>query len=310
MRSKEKPLGIANKPRQYDIPLTHGAGSNHLVLLIGLMTFLAIMALTSSYVLNGMTERWTSGLQNHITIEVPVLTPTNEERTRREIKRIQTRIHDELQDHPTVTAVEIMSDDEVHNLVKPWLGDYLSLENVPLPGMITLTTADTDPQTLEIIAQKIRFIDSFAIMDDHKTWLKDLLSFTGALQFASSVLLLVIGATAIIAIAGTMRSRVAMHKEDVELLHLMGASDSYISRQFQNYALILSFKGAIVGAMLGGFVLIIINYAISHMDLNLIPDFRMSIWQTLSFATVPFLAALVAAITSGQTVLHVLSKMP
>ncbi|MBI2234772.1 MAG: permease, partial [Micavibrio aeruginosavorus] len=68
--AKERTIGRAEK-RRYDLPLNKGAGTAFLVTLIGLMTFLAMLALTSSFTLSAMTQRWTSGLENRITIEIP-----------------------------------------------------------------------------------------------------------------------------------------------------------------------------------------------------------------------------------------------
>jgi cell division transport system permease protein len=66
----ERVLGKAQK-RRYDLPLNKGSGTGFLVILIALMTFLGMLALASSFALSAMTARWSSGLENRLTIESP-----------------------------------------------------------------------------------------------------------------------------------------------------------------------------------------------------------------------------------------------
>ena len=70
-KRKERTLGVARQKRKYDLPLNKGVGRHFLKVLIALMSILAIFALSASFALSEMTQRWESGLENKATVEVP-----------------------------------------------------------------------------------------------------------------------------------------------------------------------------------------------------------------------------------------------
>src|SRR5690606_34585186 len=120
----------------------------------------------------------------------------------------------------------------------------------------------------------------------------------------------VIALTTLVAVAGAVRSKLSENKEELELLHLMGASDSYIARQLQRHTLILSFQGGLFGIAAGGLMLLMISLIAGQMGVNLVPDFSLSGAQKLMLLLMPVPIALLAMLTSRFTVLRVLTKMP
>ncbi len=306
---KERKLGVATK-RRYDLPLNKAPGTGFLILLICLMTFLAMLALAASFALSAMTDRWSSGLENKVTIEIPAEQEDGKVLQPEEIKEQAARANDILKVNPAVITTHIMTDEEIRDLVRPWLGEDLLLNKVPLPGLITAELHEATPQTLQSLQTKLQAINKRARIDTHEEWLTDLLRFTGALQFAAALLTVVIGITTVTAVAGAVRSRMAVHHAEVELLHLMGASDSYISRQFQRNSMFLAFRGALIGVAVGAAALTIIGWISGEMGVNLLPNFKLNGMQIASLAVLPIIVALIATATARQTVLKVLSQMP
>lgn len=303
---KEKTIGISRRTRRYDLPLQQSSGTGFVVLLIGLMSFLAVLATASAFALSAMTDRWSSGLENRATIEIPANIDNEKIRSKDEIADITSRLSKSLSNDDAVQTVKIMSDDEIAALVRPWLGDNLVLDKVPLPGLISLTLNKSDKDTIAKLRGKIKIIAPASQLDTHESWLADVLRFTGALKFSASLLILVIAVTTVTAIAGAVRSRLAVHKKEVELLHLMGASDNYISRQFQRHSLILALKGSAAGLAVGAITLLLIGWLFGKMEINLLPDFSLSRNQILTFGLLPPIMALIAVMTARQTVLRVL----
>lgn len=303
---KEKKLGVSHRKRRYDLPLHQSGGTGFIVLLIGLMSFLAVLAMASAFALSAMTDRWSSGLENRATIEIPANTADNKIRSKAEIADITSRLSASLKKHSTVESVKVMSEQEIAELVRPWLGDNLVLDKVPLPGLVSLTLHNSDEDTIKALRGKIKIIAPAAQLDTHESWLADLLRFTGALKFSATLLIIVIAVTTVTAIAGAVRSRLAVHGKEVELLHLMGATDNYISSQFQRHSLRLALKGSLTGLIVGGLALVIIGWLFGKMDVNLLPNFSLSNGQMMSFTLLPLIMAVIAIITARQTVLRVL----
>ncbi|PJB69128.1 MAG: permease [Alphaproteobacteria bacterium CG_4_9_14_3_um_filter_47_13] len=308
--ARERSLGVSRTRRRYDLPLNKAGGTGFLTLLIGLMTFLALLALSASFVLSAMTDRWSSGLENRVTIEIPAENEAGKILSSEETKKTGLKIESLLTSHPAVLRTHIMTDEEIRELVKPWLGENLMLGKIPLPGLISAELQEMTPETIQILEKKIKAIHKTARIDTHEEWLGDLLRFTGALQFAAFILALVIGLATITAVAGAVRSHMAVYHAEVELLHLMGAHDSYISRQFQRHSLSLAFQGGLCGVAIGGLCLLIIGWISGEMGVSLLPDFRMGYLQLGVLATLPVFMALISALAARQTVLKVLRKMP
>ncbi len=311
MSKKQKTIGTASRPRRYDLPLNKGSGTGFLFILLALMTWLAMMALSGGFTPQAMTARWTSGLEGRLTVEIPATTPDKELLPPEDIKNLATQIAKMLNTHPDVADTHILSAAEIHELIAPWLGDAPLPGEMPLPALVTVTLkSNSSPETPTILEEKIGALTPQAHLDTHQEWLADLTRFTGALQFAALLLTGMIGLTTVTAIAGAIHSRMAIHHEEIELLHLMGAADRYIARQFQRHAFLLALKGGGAGLILGTLSLFLIGWLTGEMDINLLPEFRLAPAQITILALLPAIVALISTVTARQTVHHVLSRLP
>lgn len=307
---REKALGVASGKRVYDLPLNRGSGSAFLVLLIGLMTFLAMMALAASFALSAMTTRWSSGLEGRLTVEIPATDAGGQSLKHEDVKSRTDQIAAALQQHPAVANVHVLTDQEITDLLKPWLGDDLPMANLPVPGLVSIQLRQSDSSTMKQLSERILNIDPRAKLDTHEEWLRDIIRFTGALQFAAAILTIVIGVTTAAAVAGAVRARMAVNRDEIEILHLMGAADSYISRQFQRHSLVLSLQGAVAGLIAGTLALVTISWICGHMEVDLVPDFSLKIWQMLVLACLPPAAAAISMFTARHTVDTALKQLP
>lgn len=311
-KNRERTLGKATGKRRYDLPLNRNDSARFLVTLIGLMTFLAVLAISAYFALGAMSERWTSGLEDKMTIEIPAQTAEGLLLRPDEMAPITQAAARVLETHPAVKSYHVMTAEEIHELVKPWLGDSnLSAEQMPLPGLISLEfKADTPRDVVKTLGDNIATAAPGARLDTHETWLKDVLRFTGALQFAATLLLIVIGVTTVIAVAGAVRARLAVHRADVELLHLMGAADRYISSQFQRHSLLLGLTGGAAGTCAGIIALLVIGWASGEMDVNLLPEYTVTVTQIIVTLILPLIIAGLATVTAQRTVMRELMGMP
>jgi cell division transport system permease protein len=99
------------------------------------------------------------------------------------------------------------------------------------------------------------------------------------------------------------------------VLHLIGARDRYIARQFARQALDLGLRGGLVGLLLTVATLIGIGHAGAATQLfgehvRLLPALELAPWHWLVLALLPVAAALIANLTARLTVLRALRRMP
>jgi cell division transport system permease protein len=307
---KERKLGVTFRKGRYDLPLNKDEGTNFLRLLIALMSFLAAVALAGNFALGSMTQRWSSGLENKLTIEIPAEKKNGKLRDAEEIKSLAAEVQTLLINDSNVKSADILDERDIQELVEPWLGKDAPLSDIPLPGLISVELVSAAPGTAEKLALDIAKIGEDIVIDTHEAWLQSLLRMISSLRFAALVVALIIAATTVTAIAGAIRSRIAVHKADVELLHLMGANDEYIIRQFQRHALMIALQGSVLGTLAAGLILCVMKYGIGSGGESLLPAFALGIGQGLAVAALPLLAGLIAMVTARFTVLRSLSQMP
>lgn len=308
--SKDRRLGVSEGRRRYDLPLSNGAGTGFMILLIGLMTFLAMMSIAAGFALDSMSRRWTSGLENTLTIEIPAALPGGKLRNDAEIREIERVVSRTLKKNGNIESLDVLEKKQIADLLSPWLGGDAALEDMPLPGLVSVRLASSEPHELESLKKTLGGIAPDIRIDAHESWLGDILRLARSLKISAALVTLVVIATTVTAVAGAIRSRMAEHRDDIELLHMMGASDIYVMRQFRRHAVILALRGAVAGVAGGGLALLAVAAFNRGAWESLLPDFSLSAVQVFTLLSLPALVCLIASATSRFTVLRVLSRMP
>ena len=294
----------------YDLPLESSDDSRFLILLIGLMSFLAVLACSGTFALSGMTNRWATGLENKVTIEIAVETKEGHLLSNKTVQRETKKLGEKLEGNPIIKSISILTNEEVQELISPWIGDNLTLNDIPLPGLIAVELRSTDEKSIKKLEDDINDISKYAHLETHHEWLSDLIIFANTLKNLSLFIVLIIGGATIIAITAGIRTRLAIHNKEVELLHNMGATDNYIARQFQRHAMILAFQGGVIGTLIGLIITGLVIFLSTYSRSSLIPSIEIGIIALLFICTIPVIASLIATLTSRFTVLRSLVKMP
>ena len=135
----------------------------------------------------------------------------------------------------------------VARLLEPWLGTGLSLDDLPIPRMIVVTIAPGGAPDLDRLRKTLAERVTGASLDDHRAWVERMRAMTrAAVVVGIGVLGLVLAATVLL-VAFATRGAMAANRAIVEVLHFVGAKNSYIAGQFQRHFLWLGLKGASIG---------------------------------------------------------------
>jgi cell division transport system permease protein len=89
-----------------------------------------------------------------------------------------------------------------------------------------------------------------ANLDDHRLWLARLDTMADAIVIFAALLFLLMISAMTMAVGFATRGAMAGNREIIEVLHFVGAADSYISRQFQTHFLRLGLRGGLLGGAL------------------------------------------------------------
>jgi cell division transport system permease protein len=288
----------------YDLPLQRDVTGRFLPWIIALMVYLAILALAGSMVLSGMAQRWDKGLAGTLTIQVPPL-PDGQ-------PSLDARVESALgvlRATPGISRADPLKPEQMAGLLEPWLGDGALSAGLPVPALIDVTMSGGRID-VRGLAQRLKAAVPGAEVDDHAAWLKDVLTIARAVETVALGVVALVGGAAVATVIFVSRAGLAIHGAVVELLHVMGAPDRYVARQFQSHVLGLAVRGGIAGTVLAAATLFGLARAGGEFSAGLMPDMSLTPLQLLSLAGVPLIAALLAAVTARLTVMRALARLP
>jgi cell division transport system permease protein len=146
-----------------------------------------------------------------------------------------------------VRSATPIPDAEASALLEPWLGSDFDASELPIPRLIAVrVTGEAD---LAALARRLREEIPSASLDDHGQWLQRLSAMARVMTLLGLLVLgLVFTATALCVVFAT-RGAMAGNRTVIEVLHFVGAEDSYIAREFQRHFLLLGLKGAGMGGL-------------------------------------------------------------
>jgi cell division transport system permease protein len=292
-----------------DLPLNRDASARFLPWIIGFMTYLCVIAVAAALTVDRVAERWREGLAGNLTVELPFAPDLETEKRAEQLDQAMEFVTDT----PGITGATVLEDHEIAALLEPWLGPDATQLDVPLPTMIAVTRRTDTTIDLAGLKARLEEIEPGAEVDDHGDWVADALGFLRSLQaLAAALSALALGAAALTVIFVT-RTGLATHRGVIEVVHLIGAPDRYIARQFQAQALRLGILGGIVGLGFGAATVLgigrVVAYSLDAANPGLALDFRLLPWQWVVLGALPLVVALLAMFTARRTVLRSLAKM-
>lgn len=289
--------------RRPTVPLDEDSSARFLPWLVAFMVFLACLALASVFVVERAAQRWDSGLKGQLTVQIPA--PEQEAERPARIEKV-TQV---LQATPGVRGLSVLTPQEVARLVEPWLGEAALAAELPLPDLIAVTLDASQPPDLGALRAALEAAVPGTQADDHQRWLANLLNLARSIKLGALIVVGLVCFAAVVTVVFVTRTGLEIHRQVIELLHLMGAQDRYIAREFQGHALKLGLRGGLFGFLLAVAALFGLGWLAGQAQLSLLPRFELATLDWILLALLPVLAALIAMWTARVTVLRTLVRM-
>ncbi|UCH72987.1 MAG: hypothetical protein JSU82_11505 [Rhodospirillales bacterium] len=291
--------------RHGDLLLSREPSARLVPWIIALMTYVACLMLAGSLLLAELLDRWTDDLTGTVTVQVmPVEGESVEVMTDRVDKLVTL-----LQRTHGVAAARALPSAEIAALLEPWLGGGARLDELPLPRLIDVTFDETSPPSMAALRTMLSNADPATVLDDHGVWQDQLAGLIGALGAVASFIVALVGVATVGIVIFATRSGMAAHQEVIEVLHLIGARDVFIARQFQNLALSQGLRGGLIGIVLGAATLWALSRAAAHLDTSMLPPVSLATWHWAVLAGLPLATAVIANWTAKHTVVRSLRKL-
>ena len=285
-----------------DLPFDGDAAGRFLPAIIAFMVFLAALALAGAIVLDGATARWSESLRGALTVQIA---PGKRAETEAAIDTVL----DILLTTEGIMSAETLPEAEIVALLEPWLGTGNVSSDLPLPRLIDVGLRPGAPPDVAALAARIEAAVPGARLDDHQVWVSGLVRLGRSVQAVAAAVVALIGLAAIAVVVFTTRAGLAVHRDIIEIMHIIGARDSYIARQFQRHALVLGLRGGVIGLALAAATLIGGAALAGEVAAPLLPRlvFPWSGWAGL--AALPFATAAIATVTARVTVMRALGRL-
>jgi len=290
--------------RQSDIPLSRDPSAHFLPWIVAFLTYIAALSVAGYLALAQMSVDWNDGLSNAITVEITALEGEEDASIN---GRVQTTVA-LLRGYPGVESVEVLSRAKIRELLEPWLGQALDIGALPLPRLIDVRLSGDEDVDVAALNDKLADTTG-ARADDHAVWRDRMERFLGSLEWAAIAIVAVVVAAAVIMVAFATRGSLAAHRETIELLHLIGARDDYIARQFQRHAMRLAMIGSVLGALAAMATAFLISQSAAGLETGAGLGGESVYLPVFATLALPPISTIVALFTARRTVLKALRRM-
>ncbi len=238
---------------RFETPLVprNSISGRALIAVVAIMTFLASLTTGAVLLVGGAASEWQSDVAREVTIQIVPGAGRN-------VDAAVDKAAAAARAFPGIGEVRAYSKEESSKLLEPWLGNGLSLDELPVPRLIVVKIAGGAtpdiPELRRILAGQV----PGAMLDDHRGWIDRMRAMAGtAVAVGIAILVLVIAAT-ILSVTFATRGAMATNKPVIEVLHFVGAKNGFIAGRFQRHFLLLGLQGGAIG---GGFAIVLFALA-------------------------------------------------
>ena len=281
----------------------NAASLTSLTVTMAVMCYLACLAIGALILVDRAVTSWTSGLSREMTIQIRVVRDADIDKEVEKARSITAVF-------PGIIEVDVLDESEGAKLLEPWLGTR-SLEGLPVPRLIRVVS-DTEHPPDAVALQKALAQVKGASLDTHQKWEVELTRMARALSAVSYAILLLICVSAIAIVIFATRAVLQANRHIVDLLHLVGARDSYIARQIDGRFVRTGLLSGFIGVGLGLLTFLLLGLfgggsesgvaAASRGLLFSAP--RIALWSYGLLFAVPLAATLICLITARITLIR------
>jgi cell division transport system permease protein len=214
---------------------------------IAIMVALTVVAAAAGLALSNTVASASDELAGGVTVQVVEANPVERERQVRAAAR-------RLKETPGVIDARVVSAAEIERLIEPWLGVQGSAaqDAIPVPAMVDARLREAvDGESLGALRRLVREVAPSARVDAQSTWLTPVFAAIDSLQWLAFMLVALLGVALAAAVLLAVRNALGANRDTIEIVHLLGGTDSQIARIFQRSIGFDAAGGGAVGLALG-----------------------------------------------------------
>lgn len=218
--------------------------STFMYVLSSIYMYLFVVVLAIVLAINAMAGNWEKDIMGSITVQIIPVEDENKHIDTEKTLEQQNKVLQFMENLSVVASVEVLSGETVEKLMKPWLGDRVDISSLPIPVLLDVKLKPHAEINYDEITRGLGMVSTNASIDNHRLWLNRLLKFASSLKNIALAVLLMVIVICAFSIYYSTRASLEIHHDTIEILHIVGAKDDYIARQYAaNFAKIGFFSG-------------------------------------------------------------------
>jgi cell division transport system permease protein len=274
--------------------------------IVTVMSFLACLTLGAVLTVSHLASEWTRGLSGSMTVQLlPAANATPDEQAAQAMPIIET--------WPGVSRARLLTRAESAKLLEPWLGQGNVLQDLPVPQLIEVQTRPGQAVDAKGLAQALAVVEG-AELDDHKRWNEELAGFARSSAGTGWAVLFLIALATLSIVAFATQAGLEAHRDIVEVVHMIGARDSFIAKEFELHFFWLGLRGGLAGLGLAVLTLLIAGWvwdsSATTGAAQYTPQLMTAPLRYIWLLLIPIGAAAIAMYTARLTVLRVVGRLP
>ncbi|MBX7541700.1 cell division protein FtsX [Qipengyuania sphaerica] len=282
------------------LPQTRMGGP--MVWVLAIMVALTVVAAGGALALSNMVQTARGDLAGSATVQI---VEPDEEARAAQVEKVQ----DILARDPSVAGFRVVPQEDIAELLEPWLGTGDEVETVPLPALVDVTLRDgTSRADYDRLGGALRQVAPQSRIDAQSDWLAPILSALSSLKWMALALIAMLGAVGAAAVWLAARNALGGNRDTVEIVHLLGGSDDQIARIFQRSILIDAVIGGALGLVAGIAMIALLGGQFAALQSGMVAGGSLLAVDWALIALVPLFAVGIAVYTARMTVLSSLRK--
>lgn len=295
--------------RKNELPLKGENTTLFLQVIISIAIFIFAITLSGVLSMNSMISNWNKSILGSITVQIIPIHDSNKEKAQAQLLAYEEKAVEFLKSVNGIIKVTPLNNEQLEDLLRPWLGDDVSISDLPAPRIIDVKIAKDAKIDFDQLREDLSQASPQASLDNHKIWLNKLIALTDGMKLIATTILALVIAITSGAIFYTTQMSMGLHKNIIEILHIIGAKDTYIAQQYAKRMGFLGLVGGMFGLVFAIPAIFFIGNLANAIKGGIISDATLGIDDWIYILVLPLFSMFISMTTAYYTVKNTLKKM-
>jgi cell division transport system permease protein len=281
--------------------LDAGRQTRSMAWIMAIMLFLTVLAGAFGLAALAAAQALDRQLAGRLTVQIVEANPDARERaTAATLSRVRAV--------PGVARAAPVDRAALAAMLRPWLGEQGADSDLPIPAMIDIELRAPSDAAVAAVTRAVQVAAPGARIDRYESWMSPVASFMRVMiGLAIALILLMAAATATVVVLAA-RAGLDSHRETIEVLHMLGSTDSQIARLFQRRIALDTLFGGLAGTLIALVAIGFVGVQVAGLGSDLLGGIAFGVRDWVLLIALPIAFALLATVAARLAVMRALQR--